>query len=135
MQVFNKIQDQQYRVIPSDQYNEAVAWLERKIKEETSKRPELVRFEHIMKQAFHAGLTSATISLVLRTAPVLELLGLPEKAICSETELENRIIDHFEGGYYATWMKIGLFAVLGSDRYERSMPHEKKGFGYLPTHG
>jgi len=114
----------QFRLISSDQYEEAKAWLTRKINEEGVKRPELVgryqntltmlekkiedgkgvssielskaeatelaeiakeggitaeglnltteelvKFEHIMSQALKAGLTAATISMVLKVAP------------------------------------------------------------------
>lgn len=114
----------QFRLISSDQYEEAKAWLTRKIDEESAKRPELVeryqntlkmlekkiedekgvssielskaeatelaemakeggitaeglnltteelvRYEHIMSQALKAGLTAATISMVLNVAP------------------------------------------------------------------
>lgn len=117
----------QLRVIPKDQLEEATAWLQRKILEEGSKRPEqvaryqetlkmltdkikdgkgtesvaltkeeaeqlarlakegkitdetlkelgisteeLIKYEYIMKQAFKAGVSAATISMVLRVAP------------------------------------------------------------------
>lgn len=114
----------QFRLISSDQLEEAKAWLTRKIAEEGSKRPELVaryqntldmletkiqdgngvssielskaeatklaeiakeggitaeglnltteelvKFEYIMSQALKAGLTAATISMVLKVAP------------------------------------------------------------------
>lgn len=114
----------QIRVIPSDQLADATRWLERKIAEESSKRPEqveryretlkllkdrisdnkgnesiplseedarklaqlakedgidpkdwgltteeLIRAEYILKQSLKAGLTAATISIVLKTAP------------------------------------------------------------------
>ncbi len=114
----------QIRIIPSNQLADVIKWLEDKIKEEGSKRPEqveryretlellrdkisdnqgnesiplteedakklailakegkidpeewgltteeLIRAEYILKQAFKAGLTAATISIVLRIAP------------------------------------------------------------------
>ena len=114
----------QLRLIPSDQLNEAVSWLERKILEEASIRPEqvkryqetldllrdkiqdskgnssipltredaeklarlakeggldpselgltteeLIKYEYVLKQAFKAGLTAATITMVLKVAP------------------------------------------------------------------
>lgn len=117
----------QLRVIPKDQLEEATAWLQRKILEEGSKRPEqvaryqetldmltnkikdgkgtesialtreeaeqlariakkgeitdetlkklgistedLIKYEYVMKQAFKAGVSAATISMVLKIAP------------------------------------------------------------------
>lgn len=114
----------QIRVIPSDQMDEAISWLERKIAKEKTIRPEevkrfeetlkllkdrvsdnkgnesiplseadakkladlaktgnvdavslqitteeLIQFKNIMQQSFKAGLSAATITLVLRTAP------------------------------------------------------------------
>ncbi len=114
----------QFRLISSGQYEEAKAWLERKICEEATKRPELVeryqntldmltkkiedgegvssielttdeatklaeiakeggvsaeglgltteelvKYEYIMRQALKAGLTSATITMILKVAP------------------------------------------------------------------
>lgn len=117
----------QMRIIPKDQLEEATAWLQRKILEEGSKRPEqveryqetlrmlrdkiedgkgtssvaltkeeaeqlaklakegqivdetleemgistedLIKYEYVMKQAFKAGMTAATISMVLKVAP------------------------------------------------------------------
>lgn len=117
----------QLRVIPKDQLEEATKWLQRKILEEGSKRPEqvaryqetlkmltdkikdgkgtesialtkeeaeqlarlakegkitnetlkkleisteeLIKYEYVMKQAFKAGVSAATISMVLKVAP------------------------------------------------------------------
>jgi hypothetical protein len=117
----------QIRVIPKDQLEEATAWLQRKILEESSIRPEqveryketlkmlrdkiedgkgtqsvaltkeeaerlaqlakegnvtdetlkelgistedLIKYEYVLKQAFKAGMTAATISMVLKVAP------------------------------------------------------------------
>lgn len=117
----------QLRVIPKDQLEEAIAWLQRKILEEGSKRPEqvaryqetlemltdkikdgkgtesialtreeaerlarlakegkitnetlkelgistedLIKYEYVMKQAFKAGVSAATITMVLKIAP------------------------------------------------------------------
>ena len=114
----------QLRLIPVDQLKDATSWLERKINEETIKRPEqvkryqetldllrdrikdnrgnesipltkedaeklarlakegridptelgltteeLMKFEYVLKQAFKAGVTAATISMVLKVAP------------------------------------------------------------------
>lgn len=117
----------QVRIIPSDQYKEAIGWLERKIQEESVKRPEqvkryvetlkmlkdkiedgkgvesitlteeeakklaqlakegaftdeelkklgistedLIEYKYVLHQAFKAGMTAATISLVLKVAP------------------------------------------------------------------
>ena len=114
----------QFRLIPSDQLEDAKAWLARKISEEAAKRPEqaerykealdmltdrissadgsnskplteaeakelakllkeggfdpaefglttdeLIHWDHIMDQAFNAGLTAAVISVVLEVAP------------------------------------------------------------------
>lgn len=117
----------QVRIIPSDQYKEAIGWLERKIQEESIKRPEqvkryvetlkmlkdkiedgkgvesitlteeeskklaqlakegaftdeelkklgistedLIEYKYVLHQAFKAGMTAATISLVLKIAP------------------------------------------------------------------
>ncbi len=144
----------QVRVIPSDQLEEATKWLERKIAEEGSKRPEqveryketlkllrdkisdnkgnesiplseeeakrlaqlakegnidpedlgltteeLIKYEYILKQAFKAGLTAATISIVLRTAP--EIVNAIKYLI------ENGEIDeeHFK--------KVGFAAIQG----------------------
>ncbi|WP_017378529.1 hypothetical protein [Paenisporosarcina sp. TG-14] len=116
----------QVRVIPKDQMQDAINWLERKIDKESINRPEqvhryedtlellkdkietsertksvplsrkeseslaelakkgefdaskhsltteeLVKFKYIMEEAFKAGLTAASISLVLKTAPVI----------------------------------------------------------------
>ena len=116
----------QVRIIPKDQMQQAVEWLERKIAKESSIRPdqvkryqdtldnlrdkissskgsesipltkaeaeelarlskegmfnpedfgltteELIKYRYIMEQAFKAGLTAATISMVLRVAPEL----------------------------------------------------------------
>ena len=145
----------QLRLIPSDQMDEAVSWLERKIAVESSKRPEqvqryretldllrtkiednkghqsiplskkeaeelarlakeggidpsklvltteeLIRFEHILKQAFKAGLTSATIAMVLRTAP--EIIGAIEYLI------KNGEVDPEQ------LKKVGFSALTGS---------------------
>ena len=60
---------------------------------------ELVKYEYVLKQAFKAGLTAATISLVLKTVP--EIINAIKYLI------ENGYIDkdHFK--------KIGLAAVTG----------------------
>lgn len=144
----------QVRVIPSDQLTEATKWLERKIAEEESKRPEqveryretlkllkdkvsdnkgnesiplseeeakelarlakegnidpkelgltteeLVKYEYILKQAFKAGLTAATISIVLKTAP--EIFNAVKYLI------ENGEIDE------ELFKKIGFAAIKG----------------------
>ena len=144
----------QIRVIPSDQLTEATRWLERKIAEEESKRPEqvaryretlkllkdriadndgnesiplseedarklaqlakegkinpedwgltteeLIRAEYILKQAFKAGLTAATISIVLKTAP--EILNAVKYLI------ENGEVDEDQ------FKKIGFAALKG----------------------
>lgn len=93
----------QHRVIPTEQMEEAVAWLTRKIEKESKTRPEqvgryketlrlltdrlrdkegnviseelhlnteeLIKYSDILKQAYKAGLTSATISMILKVAP------------------------------------------------------------------
>lgn len=144
----------QVRVIPSDQLTEATKWLERKIAEEESKRPEqveryretlkllkdkvsdnkgnesiplseeeakelarlakegnidpkdlgltteeLIKYEYILKQAFKAGLTAATISIVLKTAPEIF------KAV--KYLIENGEVDEEQ------FKKIGFAAIKG----------------------
>lgn len=145
----------QFRLISSDQYEEARAWLTRKISEEGAKRPEmveryqnsldmlekkiqdgkgvssielskeeatrlaeiakeggitaeglnltteeLVRFEHIMSQALKAGMTAATISMVLKVAP--EIIKAIEYLIkMGEVDEES-------------FKKIGFAAVTGA---------------------
>ncbi len=145
----------QYRVIPSNQMREATAWLERKIAEESVKRPdqvkryeetlkllrdkisdnegnesialseqearelarlakeggvnpeelhltpeELIQYTDILKQACKAGMTSATISLVLRVAP----------------EVWNAVLYLIKNGEVdeAQFKKIGFAAVTGA---------------------
>lgn len=145
----------QYRVIPSDQMKDATAWLERKIAEESLKRPEqvkryeetlkllrdkisdnkgnesialseqearelarlakeggvnpeelhltpeeLIQYTDILKQACKAGMTAATISLVLKVAP----------------EIWNAISYLIENGEVdeTQFKKIGFAAVTGA---------------------
>lgn len=61
---------------------------------------ELIRFEHIMKQSFKAGLTAATITLVLKTAPEIY------KAI--DYLIKNGEVDGEQ------FRKIGFAAVTGA---------------------
>ena len=144
----------QIRIIPKDQLEDAVKWLERKILEESSKRPdqvyryeetlnllndrirdskgtesiplskddaekladlakkgsinaenlhmtteELVRYKYICNQAFKAGLSAATIAIVLRVVP--EIFKTIEYLI------DNGEID--EG----TFKRIGFEAIQG----------------------
>lgn len=145
----------QFRLISSDQYEEAKSWLTRKIAEEGSKRPELVaryqntldmlekkiqdgegvssielskeeatrlaeiakeggitaeglnltteelvKLEHIMSQALKAGLTAATISMVLKVAPEIY------KAV--EYLIKSGEVDE------EAFKKIGFAAVTGA---------------------
>mgnify|MGYP001630470811 CR=1 FL=1 len=147
----------QLRVIPKDQLEEATAWLQRKILEEGSKRPEqvaryqetldmltdkikdgkgtesvaltkeeaeqlarlakegkitdetlkelgistedLIKYEYVMKQAFKAGVSAATISMVLKVAPEIY------KAI--SYLIKNGELDEKQ------FQKIGLAALQG----------------------
>ena len=145
----------QYRVIPSDQLQEATIFLERKIREEAVKRPEqvhryeetlkllrdkvkdnegnesiplseqearelaslskeggvnpedlhltteeLIKYTNILRQAYKAGLTAATISMALRVAP--EVLNAVTYLI-KNGEIE-------EGQF----KKIGFLAITGA---------------------
>ena len=145
----------QVRVIPTDQLEDATKWLERKIAEEGSKRPEqveryketlellrdkvsdnkgnesiplseedakklaklakegnidpeewglsteeLVKAEYILKEAFKAGLTAATISVVLRTAPVIlnSIKYLIENGEVEEGQIKEIGVAALKGG-------------------------------------
>lgn len=145
----------QVRIIPRDQLDDAVAWLERMIKTEAARRPEqvyryeetlallsdrlkdnngvesiplsreeaerlallakrggitadelelatenLIKYEHVLQQAFNAGTTAATISLVLKVAPEVY------RAICYLIENGEVSKEQFK--------KIGFAAVSGS---------------------
>lgn len=145
----------QIRIIPRDQLEDAVAWLERMIKTEAGRRPEqvhryeetlallsdrlknnngiesiplsreeaeqlatlakrggitadelglttetLMKYEYVLQQAFKAGLTAATITLVLKVAPEVY------KAI--SYLIENGEIDKEQ------FKRIGFAAVTGS---------------------
>ncbi|MBQ9967939.1 MAG: hypothetical protein IJO88_04375 [Oscillospiraceae bacterium] len=145
----------QIRIIPRDQLEDAVAWLERMIKTEAARRPEqihryeetlallsdrlkdnngvesiplsreeaeqlaslakrggitadelglttenLMKYEYVLQQAFKAGLTAATITLVLKVAPEVY------KAI--SYLIENGEIDKEQ------FKRIGFAAVTGS---------------------
>lgn len=145
----------QIRVIPRDQLEDAVAWLERMIKTEAARRPDqihryketlallsdrlkdnkgvesiplsreeaeqlatlakqggitaedlgltteaLMKYEYVLKQAFKAGLTAATITLVLKVAPEVY------KAICYLIDSGEIDKEQFK--------RIGFAAVTGT---------------------
>lgn len=145
----------QYRLVPSDQYNAIKAYLLRKIRKESSTRPEqvkryqdtlellettvkdkdgnssiplskkqaediaqiakeggfdpadfgltteeLIHFKHILQQSLHAGVSAATISLVLKVAP--EII----KAIHYLIERGELNVDQFRS--------VGFAALSGS---------------------